>query len=79
MHAIAPVHGLKIFSTRPTLPAQPTTRMRLLEDSARWSAEQVERYLDFGYRTFIRDTPASRDELDHTSVVFERATRGLAV
>jgi len=42
-------------------------------------AEQIERYLDFGYRTFILDAPASRDELEHTSVVFERAARGLTV
>ena len=42
-------------------------------------AEQIERYLDFGYRTFILDAPATREELEHTSVVFERAARGLMV
>jgi alkanesulfonate monooxygenase len=36
-------------------------------------ADEVARYVDVGYRTFILDAPASPDELRHTGVVFERA------
>jgi alkanesulfonate monooxygenase len=36
-------------------------------------ADEVARYVDIGYRTFILDAPASPDELRHTGVVFERA------
>jgi alkanesulfonate monooxygenase len=36
-------------------------------------AEEVARYIDIGYRTFILEAPASADELWHTGVAFERA------
>jgi alkanesulfonate monooxygenase len=34
---------------------------------------ELARYLDHGFRTFILDIPASREELEHVGVVFERA------
>jgi len=40
-------------------------------------AEELGRYLDAGYRTFILDEPASAEELQHTAAAFERATRQL--
>ena len=36
-------------------------------------ADDVARYVDVGYRTFILDVPASIEEMVHTGVVFERA------
>jgi len=36
-------------------------------------AEEVARYVDLGYRTFILDVPASVEEMHHTGIVFERA------
>jgi alkanesulfonate monooxygenase len=36
-------------------------------------ADEVARYVDGGYRTFILDVPASLEEMRHTGVVFERA------
>jgi alkanesulfonate monooxygenase len=36
-------------------------------------ADEVARYIDIGYRTFILEAPASADEMRHTGVVFERA------
>jgi alkanesulfonate monooxygenase len=36
-------------------------------------AEQVSLYMQSGYRTFILDIPASREELDHTRKVFAHA------
>jgi alkanesulfonate monooxygenase len=39
-------------------------------------AEDVARYVDAGYRTFILDVPASPDEMRHIGVVFERAAHG---
>ena len=36
-------------------------------------ADEVARYVDIGYRTFILDAPESPDEMRHTGVVFERA------
>ena len=36
-------------------------------------ADEVARYVDIGYRTFILDVPASVEEMHHTGVVFERA------
>jgi alkanesulfonate monooxygenase len=36
-------------------------------------ADEVARYVDVGYRTFILEVPASEDEIRHTGVVFERA------
>jgi alkanesulfonate monooxygenase len=41
-------------------------------------AAEVERYIDKGFRTFILDIPASREELDHIRIVFDRAA-GVAV
>jgi alkanesulfonate monooxygenase len=38
-------------------------------------AEEVARYLDLGFTTFILDIPPNEAELDHTSIVFERALR----
>ena len=35
-------------------------------------AEEVDRYLAMGYRTFILDVPACSDDLQHTRRVFER-------
>jgi alkanesulfonate monooxygenase len=39
-------------------------------------AEELRRYLDFGFTTFILDIPPSEAELQHTSVAFERALEG---
>ncbi len=36
-------------------------------------ADQVTRYVDAGYRTFILDVPASAEEMEHVGAVFERA------
>jgi len=36
-------------------------------------AEEVSRYLDIGYRSFILDAPAGPDELRHSMAAFERA------
>lgn len=36
-------------------------------------ADEVARYVDIGYRTFILDAPESPDEMRHTGVVFKRA------
>jgi alkanesulfonate monooxygenase len=36
-------------------------------------AEEVRRYIDLGFCTFILDIPPSREELDHIGAVFERA------
>lgn len=41
-------------------------------------ADEVARYIDVGYRTFILDVPASPDEMRHIGVVFERAAHCLA-
>ena len=37
-------------------------------------ADEIARYIDVGYRTFILDVPASPEEMRHIGVVFERAT-----
>ena len=37
------------------------------------TAEEVARYIGQGYRTFILDIPTSYDELEHASIVFEKA------
>jgi alkanesulfonate monooxygenase len=36
-------------------------------------ADEVARYVELGYRTFILDIPASPEEMRHIGVVFERA------
>jgi len=36
-------------------------------------AKEVARYIRVGYRTFILDIPASKEELEHIGIVFERA------
>jgi alkanesulfonate monooxygenase len=36
-------------------------------------ADEVARYVDIGYRTFILEVPASEEEIGHTGVVFDRA------
>jgi len=36
-------------------------------------ADEVARYVDIGYSTFILDVPASVEEMRHTGVVFDRA------
>jgi hypothetical protein len=36
-------------------------------------ADEVARYVDAGYRTFILDVPANAEEMEHISAVFERA------
>jgi alkanesulfonate monooxygenase len=36
-------------------------------------ADEIARYVDIGYRTFILEVPASEDEIRHTGVVFDRA------
>ncbi len=37
------------------------------------TATEISRYIRRGYHTFILDIPGSRDELEHTSIVFRRA------
>ena len=36
-------------------------------------SEQVALYQRLGYRTFILDIPPSREELEHTRIVFDHA------
>ena len=36
-------------------------------------ADEIARYVDIGYRTFILEVPASQDEIHHTGIVFDRA------
>ena len=36
-------------------------------------ADEIARYVDAGYRTFILDVPASAEEMEHVGAVFERA------
>ncbi len=36
-------------------------------------AEELQRYIDLGFRAFILDIPPSKEELDHIAAVFERA------
>jgi alkanesulfonate monooxygenase len=38
-------------------------------------AAELTRYVGLGFATFILDIPASREELEHTAVTFERALR----
>ena len=42
-------------------------------------ADEVARYVDAGYRTFILDVPASPEEMQHIGEVFERAVFAFAV
>jgi alkanesulfonate monooxygenase len=42
------------------------------------TAAEVSRYIARGYRTFILDIPASREELEHTSLVFQKALELIA-
>ena len=41
-------------------------------------ASEVGNYIDKGFRTFILDIPPSYEELEHTSIVFERALQRIA-
>ena len=36
-------------------------------------ADELARYVDAGYRTFILDVPPSEEEMEHIAIVFERA------
>ena len=36
-------------------------------------ADELARYVDIGYRTFILEVPASEEEISHTGIVFDRA------
>ena len=36
-------------------------------------ADELERYLRLGFKTFILDIPPSEEELEHTAIAFERA------
>jgi alkanesulfonate monooxygenase len=36
-------------------------------------AAEISKYIRVGFRTFILDIPSSRDDLEHTSIAFERA------
>lgn len=36
-------------------------------------ADELSRYVDAGYRTFILDVPPSEEEMEHIGIVFERA------
>jgi alkanesulfonate monooxygenase len=40
--------------------------------------DEVARYLDLGFRTFVLDIPPSEEELRHTGIVFEHALAGAA-
>lgn len=42
-------------------------------------ADEVSRYVEAGYDTFILDVPASPEEMEHTGEVFERAVCAFAV
>jgi alkanesulfonate monooxygenase len=41
--------------------------------------DELARYIELGYETFILDVPPSEEELRHTHVAFQRTTRGAAV
>ena len=41
-------------------------------------AEELVRYVENGFRTFILDEPASADEIKHTGIAFERVTQRCA-
>jgi alkanesulfonate monooxygenase len=38
-------------------------------------AEELSRYIELGFETFILDIPPDEDELHHTALAFERASR----
>ena len=38
-------------------------------------ADELARYMSLGYRTFVLDWPAERDELTHTRVAFAHAAQ----
>ena len=42
-------------------------------------ADEVSRYVEAGYRTFILDVPASPEEMQHIAEVFERAVCAFAI
>lgn len=42
-------------------------------------ADEVARYVEAGYRTFILDVPASPEEMEHIGEVFERAVCAFAI
>jgi alkanesulfonate monooxygenase len=42
-------------------------------------ADEISRYVDAGYRTFILDVPASAEEMEHIGEVFERAVCAFAI
>jgi len=52
-------------TTRPSVPFSSEVYDRV--------AEEVARYVDLGYRTFILDVPASVEEMHHTGNRVERA------
>jgi alkanesulfonate monooxygenase len=41
-------------------------------------AKEIARYVELGYRTFILETPASQEEIQHAGIVFERAAARVA-
>ena len=57
-----------------------TTRRSARTSSARYDrvGEELARYIQMGYTTFILDIPPSEEELEHTAIVFERATAQVA-
>ena len=40
-------------------------------------AEELAKYIDLGNKTFILDIPPDEEELHHTGIVFEMATKRL--
>lgn len=42
-------------------------------------ADEISRYVDAGYRTFILDVPASAEEMEHIGEAFERAVCAFAI
>ena len=41
-------------------------------------AKDIARYVELGYRSFVVETPASQEEIQHAGVVFERAAERVA-
>jgi len=40
-------------------------------------AEELSRYIQIGYTTFILDIPPTREELEHTHIAFDCAMRSV--
>ena len=46
---------------------------------AAWVAEELDRYISAGYKTFILDVPPDEEELHYTTMAFEHTMKGVAL